>query len=77
MKRSEVIEHIKADIEEMLKNMKNRPSAAKYMPERYANEILDMLEGFGMLPPHNKSAQAMSGSYDESIGCCIWEPEND
>jgi hypothetical protein len=40
-------------------------------------EILGMLERAGMLPPHNKTAQAMSGSVTPSVGCCQWEPEDE
>ena len=51
MKRSEMVEHIEADLLDMLDTIKLRPNAAKHQPNIFANDILDMIEGFGMLPP--------------------------
>jgi len=51
MKRSEMIEYIKSELEDMIESINNRPNAAKYASDRFANNILDMIEGFGILPP--------------------------
>lgn len=72
MKRSEMIEHIKAELEEMVEVMKLRPKAAKHQPERFANSLLDMIEGFGMLPP----GQDFSAETTLSVfGPYEWEKE--
>ena len=52
MKRSEMVEHIKAELEELLKGYHN--VSEKRYPHWIngkASGILDMLEGFGILPP--------------------------
>ena len=68
-----MIDHIEADINDMLESMKNRPNAAKYAPRRYAEVILDMLEGFGMYVPYPE------GPYnpEDLEHLNGWEPEDD
>ena len=42
---------MKDELEEMLESLKNRPRTRPHWTERTANDLLAMLEGFGMLPP--------------------------
>ena len=70
MKRSEMLEHIQAELEGMVESIRLRPNAAKYAPERYANGLLDMIEGFGMYPPYP------SGPHNPEELNSGWEPED-
>ena len=74
MKRSEMVEHIAADIEEMLTNLENRPKTRPHIAETTANNILDMLEGFGMLPPTSMS-WVQNGDQVSYESATVWEPE--
>ena len=71
MKRSEMVEHIQAELEEMLEIIKLRPNAAKYQPKRFAEGILDMIEGFDMLPPVIEFEMGGNKITDNA-----WEPED-
>lgn len=51
MKRSEMIGHIKEDLLEKLKHRWFERGETDKWAEFTANELLDMIEGFGMLPP--------------------------
>lgn len=78
MKRSEMIEYIRDDLEEILSECKHvRPTRYEHWIKYKAEGILSMLEGFDMLPPHNKLSQDMIGYPHKVIGACIWEPENE
>ena len=78
MKRSEMIVHIQAELEGMVESIKLRPNAAKYAPERYANGLLDMIEGFGMLPPLTKLKDPGHFPGDEfTYEMNQWEPEGE
>ena len=51
MKRSEMLEHIKDDLLEKLSHRYLQQGQLEKWASLTANELLDMLEGFGMLPP--------------------------
>lgn len=69
MKRSEMLEHMIADIEDALINLDNRPNTKPYFSEKLANNLLDMIEGFGMVPPGEVS-EAGNVIYD-------WDKEDE
>lgn len=50
MKRSEMIEHITEDLLEKLDHYKLK-QGKRVWAKFVANELLDMIEGFGMTPP--------------------------
>lgn len=75
MKRSEIIQRIAADLEEMLVNLENRPRTRPHIAKRTANNILDMLEGFGMSPPDWDDT--VYGYNEGYILPPEWEPEDD
>lgn len=76
MKRSEMIDHIKADLEEMLEILELRPKTRPYIAERYANDILDMIEGFGMLPPIDPKDIFYTSDCPEGEHLNGWESED-
>ena len=55
MKRSEMLDHIKEDLLEKLKHRWLERGETDKWAEFTANELLDMIEGFGMLPPLTKA----------------------
>ena len=56
MKRSEMVEHIRAELEEMLKEHHNvSDKRYPHWINGKASSMLDMMEGFGMLPPQYTS----------------------
>lgn len=62
MKRSEMIEHIQAELQETVERYstasdKRKPHLLKYQAEG----ILAMIEGFGMLPPEREITICPSG----------------
>lgn len=51
MKRSEMLEHIRSELRETMRGLSiTNEKANKYFWRR-SKELLDMIEGFGMLPP--------------------------
>ena len=55
MKRSEMIEHIKEELEEFIDDHERSTSKrVPYLIKNKADGLLAMLEGFGMLPPLNE-----------------------
>lgn len=46
-----MLEHMIEDIEQHLFTLERRPNTRKHFSAILANELLDMIEGFGMLPP--------------------------
>lgn len=46
MKRSEMLEHMIADISEALEHLDNRPKTRRYVARTLAENILAMQEGF-------------------------------
>lgn len=54
MKRSEMLEHISAEMLEYLENRRFSLEADEKYYARKAKDLLDMLQGFGMLPPLNE-----------------------
>jgi len=51
MKRSEILLHIQEELRESLKHRFLEQGNVDNWTKYYSNELLDMLEGFGMLPP--------------------------
>jgi len=70
MKRSEMVGHIAAELEEMLSTLEARPKTRPYITDRFANNLLDMLEGFGMLPPVEDPA------HRHDLSRYIWDYED-
>lgn len=79
MKRSEMLEHIQAELEDLLKqqagvSIKRYPHWIKAK----AADILDMCEGFGMEPPFNESksleAQTHVNMWDVEDKDNPWRP---
>lgn len=85
MKRSEMIEHLKAEIEEHLLTLKYRPNTEKYFSDTLANEILDIIEGFDMKPPYRPATTedledwGVTQDFIDEHNFTVqeWEPEND
>lgn len=71
MKRSEILQHMIEDIEQHLFVLEHRPNTKKHFSSILANELLDMLEGFGMLPPALPSLN-FTDTYGHE-----WEPEKE
>ena len=80
MKRSEILQHIREDLEDKLGML----SRGKF--DYVAEEILDMLEGFGMLPPESSHFEHFDCEDDEGSfwtsrqiinSCHTWEPEGE
>ena len=73
MKRSEMIEHIAAEMVDAAvyrKKLSNENEESYY--KRKAADILDMLLGFGMLPPYNPYYLDHGSIMD-----CQWDPEDE
>lgn len=70
MKRSEMVDLIKEDLLEKLKHRWLERGEADKWADFTANEVLDMIEGFGMLPPRAKLGAL--GIEDNA-----WEPEGE
>lgn len=51
MKRSEMLEHISAEMLQYANNRKHSNETDEKYYTRKASYLLDMLQGFGMLPP--------------------------
>lgn len=80
MKRSEMEEHIAAEVLEAIKSYNMRRGDPSGIPLRYAKGILDMILGFNMLPPayYIILKKGMSGLSDEDPWVDLineWEPE--
>lgn len=54
MKRNDMINHMIEEIKEKRERLELRPNTEPYFNKDLANDLLDMLEGFGMLPPPYK-----------------------
>jgi hypothetical protein len=67
MKRSEMLDHIKEDLLEKLKHRWLERKETDKWAEFTANQLLDMIEGFGMLPPP-KVIEAVT----ESLAYCYY-----
>jgi hypothetical protein len=74
MKRSEILNHIKEDLVKKLNHSKFS-KGSEVWSEFVANELLDMLEGFGMLPPEVKTIPQHVIDNGESAN--YWESENE
>lgn len=70
MKRSEMLDHIKEDLLEKLKHRWLERGETDKWADYTANQLLDMIEGFGMLPP---SIEYWYSDYPENR----WEPEDE
>lgn len=70
MKRSEMIDYILGEIEDIAKEYihVNSEEHDRFFTSR-ANGLLDMIEGFGMVPPDYLK--------QESCGCCSFYVEHD
>lgn len=91
MKRSEMLNHIKEDLLEKLKHRWLERGETDKWAEYTANQLLDMIEGFGMLPPPTKTDTVTSYLvycyYPEVTGNAtdqlditnsqLWEPEDE
>lgn len=69
MKRSEMLDYIKEDLLEKLSHRYLEHGEGEKWAEFTANELLDMVEGFGMFPP-----TVRGGSMN---GWNRWEPEDE
>jgi hypothetical protein len=79
MKRSEMVQHIYEDLLDKLDHYKLKEGSDVWS-EFAANELLDMIEGFGMLPPIiNGMCQEhyIRGDNEDVFSVFRWEPEND
>ena len=88
MKRSEVLNHIKEDLLEKLKHRWLERGETDKWAEFTANQLLDMIEGFGMLPPlapvsrtevlsKFNNGQQVVGSFTYIDHKNEWEPEDE
>lgn len=86
MKRSEMLDHIKEDLLEKLKHRWLERGEIDKWAKFTANELLDMVEGFGMLPPlhtFKDQHEDYCATYDDDECNCNpvrdnqWEPEDD
>lgn len=86
MKRSEMLDHIKEDLLEKLKHRWLERGETDKWAEYTANQLLDMIEGFGMLPPvqiFEDQHEDYCATYDGDECTCNpvrdnqWEPEDD
>jgi hypothetical protein len=79
MKRSEMIEHIAAEMVDAEANRKysNEPKQDYYL--RKATGLLDMIQGFGMLPPTVDGIIEVEKTNDEGLALKLWswEPEDE
>jgi hypothetical protein len=77
MRRSEMLEHIKEDLLEKLNHRWLERGETDKWAEFTANELLDMIEGFGMLPPLNDWDFNMDGdkATADNVRYYTWEPE--
>lgn len=85
MKRSEMLDHIKEDLLEKLKHRWLERGETDKWAEFTANQLLDMIEGFGMLPPETKAlpqdfvnlgfTQEFLDEHEFKVN--RWEPEDD
>lgn len=70
-----MIQHIKDEIKQHLFILKNRPNTEKHFVNSLANELLDMIEGFDMLPPPvGVGEEDEYGFLDYEFK---WEPEDE
>jgi hypothetical protein len=74
MKRSEMIDHIVAEMVDAEANRKYSNEAGEAYFKRRAVSLLDMIEGFGMLPPEVPTLTINGVSF---IAKNIWEPEDE
>ena len=68
MKRSEMIEHIAQELIDIAVDEKSHKTAYQGYFQRKAADLLDMIEGFGMLPPPRDKfveASGIIGPYPE------------
>ena len=72
MKRSEMVLHLKETLEEIEVAQKSRRPNDKNFHKRHAEDILDMILGFGMLPPEYDKLEL--GHIDSNF-VNEWEPE--
>lgn len=85
MKRSEMLDHIKEDLLEKLKHRWLERGETDKWAEFTANQLLDMIEGFSMLPPETKAlpqdfvnlgfTQEFLDEHEFKVN--RWEPEDD
>jgi len=80
MKRSEILLHIQEELRESLKHRFLEQGNVDNWTKYYSNELLDMLEGFGMLPPYRKRTQEEFNEIDainQYHYVHKWEPEDE
>ena len=78
MKKSEMIEHIAAEMCDAYRDRKLSGETEDAYWKRKATDLLDMLLGFGMLPPQRRASDAElnKGLYIDEYGIINeWEPE--
>lgn len=68
-----MIQHIYEDLLTKLDSYKFKQGSDVWA-EWVANELLDMIEGFGMKPPYNDSLKYL---YHHQIDMCQWESEDE
>jgi 5,10-methylenetetrahydrofolate reductase len=73
MKRVEVIEHIKSELQELAESLENTTEKRRrHIIQNKAESILDMLEGFGMMPPNKDNAVDVELGKDGSLFVSLW-----
>ena len=75
MKRSEMIEHIAAEMVDATASRKYSNETEEAYYKRKATGILDMIEGFGMSPPVIKLLVEIPA--DQPYNVTQWEPEHE
>lgn len=77
MKRSEMLDHIKEDLLEKLKHRWLERGETDKWVEFTANELLDMIEGFGMLPPESsRSRRTTMFDLQHAQYAYIWDEDD-
>ena len=71
MKKSEMVEHIAAEFINAIENSEHSNESEEKYYKRKAADILDMMLGFGMLPP-NLTGTAEVEVVDEGVSVSIW-----
>lgn len=82
MKRSEMEEHIQAMTEDAVENRQYSGETDEKYYKRHAKYILEMLLGFGMLPPLSEEEYNHMDNYDREIANQAlvyykWDEENE
>ncbi len=82
MKRSEMIDFIQQELAEIMEGPKGNDKMEKYL-KRKAAGLLDMIEGFGMIPPVYEGLMANGEKFNKATDSgrdtsrfLDWEPED-